>query len=83
MRTWSTPSIGSSPRRKCRAGIGDDLLSFKKPLMTLLWNISRDLTLLARIGSAGRPESSRGRLQVLQSGSEQWEEEDICRISWP
>ena len=65
VRAWSTPSIGSSPSRKCKAGIGDDLLSFKNPLMTLFWNISRDFMLVGRIGSAGRPESSLGRLQVL------------------
>ena len=51
----------SSPRRKCRAGTGDDLLRFKKLLRTLLWNICRDFTLLGRIGRAGRPKSSRGR----------------------
>ena len=66
VRMWSRPSTGSSPRRKCRAGMGDDLLSFRKPLKTFLWNISRDFKLVGRIGREGSPETSTGREHVLQ-----------------
>jgi hypothetical protein len=62
---WRTPSTGSSPRRKCRAGIGDDWLSLRKPLMVLLWKISNGFMLLGRMGRAERPNTKTGRQQVL------------------
>ena len=65
VRMCSIPSMGSSPKRKCRAGIGELWLSFKKPLRVFLWKISRDFMCVGRIGSAQSPETSTGRQQVL------------------
>ena len=61
----STPSTGNSPRRKYRAGVGEELLSFSIPLKTLFWNSSIDFKFDGRIGRAGSPETKTGRQQVL------------------
>ena len=36
---WILASIGSSPRRKYRLGMGEWALNFRKPRRTLLWRV--------------------------------------------
>ena len=57
---------GNSLRRNKSAGMGEELLSLRKPLSILFWKISNDLVLVGRIGRAGRPVSRAGRLHALQ-----------------
>ena len=55
-------SSRGSPGRKCRAGMGELLLSFRKPLMTLLWKILRDLVVAGQMGREDNPDKRTGRL---------------------
>ena len=38
MSLWTIPSIGSSPVKKCMAGVGAVRLSFKIDFKVFLWN---------------------------------------------
>ena len=63
---WSRASIGGSPSRKCSAGMGELLLSFRNPLSTLLWKVEIAFVLTGRIGREHNPERRTGRLYIFQ-----------------
>ena len=48
--------MGNSPKRKCRPGIGEDLLSLRKPGRILLWNRVIDFITAGLMGRAERPD---------------------------
>ena len=58
---WILASIGSSPVRKYRLGIGELLLSFRNPLRILFWKIESDFMTAGRIGRAASPELRTGK----------------------
>lgn len=58
----SFASIGSWPKRKYRAGIGELLLSFRKLLRILWWKTTIGLMIAGLMGRDESPEQRTGRL---------------------
>ena len=62
MSMWILASIGSSPKRKYRQGMGEWELSLRKPRRILLWKVDRVFIRRGRTGRAERPDLRIGRL---------------------
>ena len=69
---WSLASRGSSARRKWRAGVGEDGLSFRKPRNIFLWKAVSGSAWVWRIGKERSPDLTTELVKVCH----RW----LCRL---